>query len=196
MPLPGGTLFDGVVAIGISRGGGRAVKSDGSVWAWGLNDFGQLGTGDTVSPYSTIPVLVPGVVAPVALGGGVYHNLSVDLAAPYDWSGVQPPVIVTGTPVFKKGSTVQLKFKLTGASAGIADGQARFGYAQINSTSPGPVNEPVSNAAGTPGILFQYDAANDVYRYNWRTTGMGMGRYLLRIDLGDGVARSVVVGLK
>jgi ABC-type multidrug transport system ATPase subunit/alpha-tubulin suppressor-like RCC1 family protein/CRP-like cAMP-binding protein len=34
-----------VVAIGAGGGTGFAVKSDGTVWAWGNDDFGQLGNG-------------------------------------------------------------------------------------------------------------------------------------------------------
>src|SRR5262249_53997909 len=141
------------------------------------------------------PVQVPGVVAPVALDYGHYHRFAVDLAAEYTVE-LRPPVNADGTSVFKKSSTVELTFRLTGASAGITDAQARFGFAQIDSSNPGLVNESVSNAAGTAGILFQYDAASGEYRYNWRTTGLGTGRYRLRIDLGDGVMRTVVVGLK
>src|SRR5205823_5896643 len=145
-------------------------------------------------------VLGPGGVGflsgPVALGGAAgTHRLAVDIATPYSWSGALQPVNADGTSVFKKGSTVQLKFKLTNLSAGITDAQARFGYAQIDSNNPGPVNESTSNASGTSGILFQYDAASGEYRYNWSTKGLGVGRYLLRIDLGDGVLRTVVVGL-
>jgi len=36
-----------------------ALKEDGSLWAWGNNEYGQLGTGDT-QPRSQ-PVLVNGL---------------------------------------------------------------------------------------------------------------------------------------
>jgi alpha-tubulin suppressor-like RCC1 family protein len=53
----------GVVAIAFSSGGlshGLAVKSDGTVWAWGDNMKGQLGNGST-APFSATPVQVTGL---------------------------------------------------------------------------------------------------------------------------------------
>src|SRR5881394_1946045 len=46
----------------VTKLGGRtywnlAVKSDGSMWAWGMNSSGQIGNG-TVSPYVVTPVMV------------------------------------------------------------------------------------------------------------------------------------------
>lgn len=35
-----------------------AVKEDGSLWAWGYNNYGQLGQGDTINRSS--PVMIPG----------------------------------------------------------------------------------------------------------------------------------------
>ena len=45
-----------------------AVKSDGSVWAWGDNTYGQLGTGTTTS--STTPVQVSGLSGATAVAAG------------------------------------------------------------------------------------------------------------------------------
>ncbi len=54
---PGGAGFlDGVVAVGAGYRFSVALKSDGTVWAWGDNSYGQLGTG-TTEP-STVPVQV------------------------------------------------------------------------------------------------------------------------------------------
>ncbi len=54
----------GVTAI--SSGGGLfslALRSDGSVWAWGDNTFGQHGDGTTVSAYGPPPVNLPNPVS-------------------------------------------------------------------------------------------------------------------------------------
>jgi alpha-tubulin suppressor-like RCC1 family protein len=55
---PGGTGFlDGVVAIAAGDGHSLAVKSDGSVWAWGNNDIYQLGDGTYTDSSTPVQVL-------------------------------------------------------------------------------------------------------------------------------------------
>ena len=58
------------------------------------------------------------------------------------------------------------------------------------------MNEAVSTSQATAGNLFRYDASAGQYIFNWNTKGLAVGTYLLRIDLGDGVTRSVTVGLR
>jgi alpha-tubulin suppressor-like RCC1 family protein len=64
-------------AIAIAGGGYHSlvVKSDGTVWAWGLNDHGQLGNGTITN--SRVPVLVQGLTNVVAIAGGMDHNLAL-----------------------------------------------------------------------------------------------------------------------
>jgi alpha-tubulin suppressor-like RCC1 family protein len=52
-----------------------AVKSDGSVWAWGGNAMGQLGDGINSDSYT--PVQVSGLISVQAMGGRGYHSLVV-----------------------------------------------------------------------------------------------------------------------
>jgi alpha-tubulin suppressor-like RCC1 family protein len=47
-----------------------AVKSDGTIWAWGMNQFGQMGNG-TVNSFSGPQVTVPGLVGNSQLGGPI-----------------------------------------------------------------------------------------------------------------------------
>jgi alpha-tubulin suppressor-like RCC1 family protein len=51
------------------------LKSDGTVWSWGNNMFGQLGDGSTTDRYT--PVQVSGLVSVTALGGRGYHSLAI-----------------------------------------------------------------------------------------------------------------------
>ena len=53
-----------------------ALKSDGTVWAWGDNTYGQLGNGNT-GTNSCIPVKVTGISSAVAIASGWYHSLAV-----------------------------------------------------------------------------------------------------------------------
>src|SRR5690606_16660019 len=50
------------------------LKGDGTVWAWGANDYGQLGDGTTTS--SLTPVQFMGLSGITALAAGAYHSLA------------------------------------------------------------------------------------------------------------------------
>ena len=52
-----------------------AVKIDGTVWAWGKNDRGQLGDGTTTD--RTTPVQVVNLAGVVAVAAGDWHNLAL-----------------------------------------------------------------------------------------------------------------------
>jgi alpha-tubulin suppressor-like RCC1 family protein len=52
-----------------------AIKSDGTLWAWGGNFVGQLGDGTYTN--TVTPVEVSGLTSVTALGGRGYHNLAV-----------------------------------------------------------------------------------------------------------------------
>ena len=80
----GSTFLTDVSAI---AGGGwhsLALKSDGTVWAWGDNSYGELGDGQSGYSASTgyqllssLPVQVIDLVGVAAIAGGEYHSLAV-----------------------------------------------------------------------------------------------------------------------
>ncbi|ROL62509.1 T9SS C-terminal target domain-containing protein [Bacteroidetes/Chlorobi group bacterium ChocPot_Mid] len=63
--------------IAIAAGGWHslALKSDGTVWAWGYNNYGQLGNGTNTD--SNVPVKVDSLTSIIAIAGGVYHSLAL-----------------------------------------------------------------------------------------------------------------------
>jgi len=87
-----------------------------------------------------------------------------------------------GTSIFKAGSTVPVKFALTGASAPVTTATARLSLAKISNGIEGTVVEATSNVAATTGNLFRYDGGQ--YIYNWSTKGLTPGTYSVKIDLG------------
>jgi hypothetical protein len=112
------------------------------------------------------------------------------------WSGILQPVNTDGSSIFKLGSTVPVKFQLTGASAGITNLSARLYLQRVGAGATGTVLEAVSTSSATTGNLFRYDATSGQYVFNLNTKTLSAGTYQLRIDLGDGVSRTVNISLK
>jgi hypothetical protein len=77
---------------------------------------------------------------------------------------------VTGAQsVFKIGSTGPVKFKLTGDSAWITDGNFYLKYIRTgNGDGLGEV-ETVATSTGSTGTQFRYDATAGQYIFNWST---------------------------
>lgn len=114
----------------------------------------------------------------------------------YSWSGVLRPINPDGSSVFKGGSTVPVKFTLTGDDASITDLVATLSYAKITGEVIGTINEAETKAVADAGNQFRYDAASGQYVFNWSAKGVGAGTYRLFINLGDGVERTVDLSLK
>ncbi len=60
------------IALGI--GDAYALRSDGTVWAWGFNELGQLGNGTTLNIYQ--PVRVPGLTGITQVSAGAGYVLA------------------------------------------------------------------------------------------------------------------------
>jgi RHS repeat-associated protein len=88
-PFPlGSPLNSGVtgVAGGQLESFNLALRSDGSVWAWGDNSKGELGDGTTTQRNS--PVQVPGLSSVVSVAGGGYHSMALKAdGTVWDWGG-------------------------------------------------------------------------------------------------------------
>jgi hypothetical protein len=112
------------------------------------------------------------------------------------WSNVLQPVNTDGSSIFKLGSTVPVKFQLTGASAGISNLSARLYLQRVGAGATGTVLEAISTSNATTGNLFRYDATSGQYIFNLNTKTLSTGAYQLRVDLGDSVSRTVNISLK
>jgi hypothetical protein len=110
---------------------------------------------------------------------------------------VLPPINADGSSVFKAGSTVPVKFALTGADAGITTLTATLWVTRISNSIVGTDLEAVAtNTPASTGNAFRYDPTSGQYLFNWSTKGFSPGTYVLRIDLGDGALHPVTVGLR
>ncbi|MFC1742754.1 RCC1 domain-containing protein [Candidatus Riflebacteria bacterium] len=79
--------LSGIVAVAAGYYHSLALKSDGTVWAWGRGDDGQLGTSTTTTTTSStstttsttafLPVQVPNLSGVVSIAAGRYHSLAM-----------------------------------------------------------------------------------------------------------------------
>jgi hypothetical protein len=105
----------------------------------------------------------------------------------YGWSGfLQPINTPTNMPtnykqsIFKIGSTVPVKFQLTGASAGITDGNFYMKYIRTGNGDGIGESEVVATATGNTGTQFRYSEGQ--YIFNWSTKGITLGgNYEVRV---------------
>ena len=64
-----------VKTIAAGRFFSLALKNDGTVWAWGNNEWGQLGDGTTIN--RDVPVQVAGLSGVVAIAAGSYYSMAL-----------------------------------------------------------------------------------------------------------------------
>lgn len=69
--------ISGVVAVTAGFNYGLALKSDGTVWAWGANSQGLLGEGAPPNYSTAQPVQVVGLADIVAISGGDLHAVAI-----------------------------------------------------------------------------------------------------------------------
>ncbi|MBI5696276.1 MAG: thrombospondin type 3 repeat-containing protein [Nitrospirae bacterium] len=78
----GGTGYlANVVAVSAGHNRSLALKADGTVWAWGLNSYGQLGDNTTTDRHAPVQVLGPGgsgyLTGVVSISSGHDHSLAL-----------------------------------------------------------------------------------------------------------------------
>lgn len=117
---------------------------------------------------------------------------------PDTWSGILQPINADGSSIFKLGSTVPVKFALTGSCAVAVQGSlvAKLFVAKLTNNVAGTELEATSTSAADSGNTFRYDPTSAQYVFNLGTKSLSSGTWQLRIDLGDGAARTVRISLK
>ena len=87
----------GVTKIAAGCGFSLALRSDGTVWAWGVNSVGQLGIGSTAS--SAVPVKITGVSQVTAIAAGWDSAVAVVAggASVWAWGGNDAGQLGDGT---------------------------------------------------------------------------------------------------
>jgi alpha-tubulin suppressor-like RCC1 family protein len=75
VPVGGPTPIQNVIAIAAGQEFGLALKSDGTLWAWGMNGQGQLGDGSAPTTQAA-PVQVINLTGATATTAGLFHALA------------------------------------------------------------------------------------------------------------------------
>jgi len=126
----------------------------------------------------------------------VSFEVWVRFQAPTDGTFFLQPINPDGSSVFKRGSTIPVKFKLQGPSAGIANLGAHLSVAKVSNGVTGTYVEADSTAVCDAGDTFRYDPTAKQYIFNLSTKPMSVGTWSLRVDLGDRVDHTVKVSLR
>jgi uncharacterized repeat protein (TIGR01451 family) len=137
--------LSGVSAIAGGYGFSLALKSDGTIWGWGLNAEGQLANGTTGSNPQPNPTLISEVGNAVSIAAGNSHGLALladgTLRA---WGSNYYGQLGSGTN-FTRTTPVQVNTILVVAQPTMVPG---------NFTAPGPIMVTVSTNTG--GAIIHY----------------------------------------
>jgi alpha-tubulin suppressor-like RCC1 family protein len=151
----------------VSAGGlhSLALRSDGTVWAWGNNLWGQLGNGSSSWGVAT-PVQVTGLTGVIQVAAGGVHSLALRSdGTVWAWgdggTGVQlTPVQVTGLTGVTKISAGEM-FSLALRSDGTVWAWGHNGSGQLGNGTryDSPVPVQVAGLSQVTGISAGFDAS-------------------------------------
>jgi hypothetical protein len=145
---------------------------------------------------STFPLGITTVTCTAVDLAGNEATGTFTVVVAYAWYGFRPPINEDGSSVFKLGSTVPVKFKLAGGSAGTSTAVAVLHLAKVTGAVLGSELEATSTSKADTGNLFRYDPTDDQYIYNLATKDLTAGTWRLRADLGDGIVHTVFISLR
>src|SRR5262249_25541795 len=105
-------------ALGAGVSHACAIRSDGTAWCWGSNDFGQLGDNTTTDRTSPVQATAPGMPKLTALAGGLEHTCELGAAGTV-WCWGHNDKAQLGTGAGETHIPVRIP-NLTGATAIVA----------------------------------------------------------------------------
>jgi len=175
--LPNDTLTYSLVGA-VPSGASINPATGGITWTPTVNQAGQIYT----------------LTVRVTDAGGLVAERQFKVGVAYEWSNLLAPVDPDGSSVFNGNRTVPVKFQLTGASQNITNAVARLYVAKVTGGIIGTEFPAASAGNSNDGNLFRLTGNH--YTFNWSTKGLAAGVYQLRVDLGDGVSRAVLVTVR
>lgn len=161
----GACPLTGIVAIAAGSDHSLALDSSGTVWAWGYNGYGQLGTSSSATPYSSVAIPVNGLSGVMAIAAGGQHSLALDSQGRvWTWGSngsLQLGRITTGTAWSATPAQVS---GINGTVASLAAGSAH----SLALTSDGRVwawGDDSSGQLGVPGAALAGQCQGDGFTY-------------------------------
>jgi len=162
------------------------------------------GDGSTTDPFSSSPVRKSHTYAAGAYtikvdvsdeDGGNATQKTGSVSLLYNNSGILQPINANGSSVFKNGSTIPVKVRITDCNSSPVAGLAPdISAVKLDGTTESAVNEDISStSAADTGAEMRYDATAGQYIYNLATKSLsGQGTY--RVKVSDSTISSPVVG--
>lgn len=183
--------IDKVIAVACGKNTIYALRSDGTVWSWGSNAYGALGTGSTEES-SAVPTQVEGLTDIVSLSAGESHVLALDESGNlYAWGSNRRGQLGTGntenqyTPVQIDGlHNVSNISAGSDHSCAIVDGDVYTwggnGYQQLGISrnvsylsEPQKITEITKLVSVKAGSTFTLAVRTDGSIYEWGTVYVG-----------------------
>ncbi len=200
VPVRVAQLPANIVAVSAGGNHSMALTSDGNVWTWGRNDFGELGDGTTTARRT--PVAVPGLTNVAAIEMGSFHAAAIKRdGTVWTWGNNQFGQLGDGTttdrhsPVQVAGISNASKvalgyyetFVIRADATVLASGYNNQGQlgdgTQVSRTVPVPIPglRALSVAAGgfpsiSPGVHWSAAIATDGTLWLWGNPFAGVSR--------------------
>lgn len=101
----------GVSFVSLAAGGGHTcgLTTVGTVWCWGLNDIGQLGTGTTANSRIPVQVQAPGVTFVELTAGNAHTCGRTSAGAIWCWGSNEQGQLGIGSTASSSASPVQVQ---------------------------------------------------------------------------------------
>jgi alpha-tubulin suppressor-like RCC1 family protein len=183
--------------VAIAAGGERdvfsyshslALKADGTVWAWGCNQLGQLGDGTTTTRKT--PVQVTGLGGVTAIAAGGRHSIAVEGAGAADgviwtWGNNQYGTLGDGSTISRSVAVrlpvtdvIDLVASTSGALARLSDGTVwRWGVGvRLDGMPTTPTPLPFVQRASVIGAGNYHAFALDRDEIRWGWGGNSSGQ--------------------